>query len=84
MRQLCPEDYEKFDWIFGMDNYNIRDINRKKPANSKAVVQLLGDYHPNGSCIIRDPYYDSDNQGFEECYQRCVASINNFFDKNHQ
>lgn len=82
VRRLCPEDFDKFDWIFGMDNSNIRDINAKKPANSKAVVQKLGDYHPNGSCIIEDPYYDSDDRGFEECYQRCLASINKFLDEN--
>lgn len=84
VRQLCADDFEKFDWIFGMDNYNIRDINRKKPANSKAVVQLLGDYFPGRKVIIEDPWYDSDMAGFEECYRQCLASINKFLDENHK
>ena len=27
-RQMCREEYDKFDYIIGMDSWNIRNINR--------------------------------------------------------
>ncbi|XP_074604625.1 low molecular weight phosphotyrosine protein phosphatase-like [Brevipalpus obovatus] len=83
VRQLKAEDFERFDWIFGMDDSNIRNIERKRPkSGGKAIVKLLGEFHPDGKRIIRDPWYDYDMKGFEECYDLCVASINNFLDQN--
>lgn len=40
-----------------MDNDNIRELEKKKPKNSKAKIELLGKYDPNGDIIIQDPYY---------------------------
>ena len=79
-RQICEEDFVKFDYILAMDSNNINDIEEFKPANSKAIIKLLGDYHPSGECIIEDPYYDKDEKGFEETYQRCVSCITAFLD----
>lgn len=35
------------------------DLKRLAPKNSTAKIELLGDYDPEGPCIIRDPYYVS-------------------------
>lgn len=40
-----------------MDNENISHLNRIKPADGKAKIELLGKYDPEGEIIIRDPYY---------------------------
>lgn len=56
-RQINPEDFYKFDYIFGMDEDNISDLERIKPGGSKAAILLLGDFDPQGERIIRDPYY---------------------------
>lgn len=40
-----------------MDDDNISELNRLKPSGSKAKVELLGSYDPEGEKIIRDPYY---------------------------
>lgn len=80
-QQLCKEDFNKFDFIFGMDNSNISEINRKKPNGSKAQVLLLGSFDPEGDTIIEDPYYDSDNRGFEKCYDQCMRSCKAFLAK---
>lgn len=81
-QQLTKEDFDKFDFIFGMDRSNMSEINRKKPKGSKAEVLLLGSFDPEGDVIIEDPYYDSDNRGFEKCYQQCLRSCTSFLDKN--
>lgn len=50
-------DFYEYDWIFGMDQENIRDLKNMKPENSRAKIELLGSYNPSGETIIRDPYY---------------------------
>lgn len=81
-QQLVKEDFNRFNFIFGMDQSNVNDINRKKPKGSKAEVLLLGSFDPEGDTIIKDPYYDSDNRGFEKCFQQCMRSCKSFLDKN--
>lgn len=81
-QQLVKEDFSRFDFIFGMDQANISEINRKKPNGSKAQVLLLGSFDPEGDSIIEDPYYDSDNRGFEKCYQQCLRSCKAFLDQH--
>jgi low molecular weight phosphotyrosine protein phosphatase len=80
-RQLCDEDFTRFDYIFGMDLENIKDINDLKPINSKAIIELLGKYDPQNDTIIRDPYYDRGDKGFETNYQQCLRSCNAFLDQ---
>lgn len=55
--QITNADFNKFDWIFGMDYENIEHLNNQKPENCRATVELLGSYDPSGEKIIRDPYY---------------------------
>jgi low molecular weight phosphotyrosine protein phosphatase len=52
------DDFDKFDWIFGMDNDNIKELYALKPHDKcRAKIELLGSYDPNKEIIIRDPYY---------------------------
>lgn len=81
-QQLTTEDFNRFDFIFGMDQSNMNDLNRKKPKGSKAQLLLLGSFDPSGDSIIQDPYYDSDTKGFEKCYQQCMRSCISFLDKH--
>jgi low molecular weight phosphotyrosine protein phosphatase len=64
-----------------MDTENINDINDLKPTNSKAIVELLGKYDPQNDTIIRDPYYDRGDKGFQTNYQQCLRSCNAFLDQ---
>ncbi|CAG2167327.1 unnamed protein product [Oppiella nova] len=80
-RQLREEDFHRFDYIFGMDDNNIEDINDMKPRGSKAVVELLGKYDPQKHTIIEDPYYQRGDQGFETNYEQCLRSCNAFLDQ---
>ncbi|KAL3272009.1 hypothetical protein HHI36_022476 [Cryptolaemus montrouzieri] len=56
-RQVKKSDFEEFDYIFGMDNENISDLESIAPKNCKAKIGLLGAYDPQKELIIRDPYY---------------------------
>lgn len=80
-RILKDEDYTKFEYIFGMDHANIRDIEDGKPASSTCKIELLGSYDPQGELIIKDPYYEKGEKGFETNYQQCLRSCSAFLDK---
>jgi len=81
-RPVISEDFTSFNYIFGMDENNIQDLKRMAPKNSTAKIELLGDYDPEGACIIRDPYYDDGEDGFEEVYQQCLRACKAFLEKN--
>ncbi|CAG7786825.1 unnamed protein product [Allacma fusca] len=81
VRQVTKPDFGKFDWIFGMDDENIRRLKQIAPSDFKGVIQLLGSYDPQGDLTIRDPYYDDDDKGFFKCYEQCVRDCTAFLDK---
>ncbi|XP_072942038.1 low molecular weight phosphotyrosine protein phosphatase-like [Epargyreus clarus] len=80
-RQLVSQDFYYYDYILGMDESNMWDLNRKAPEGTKAKLLLFGDFDPQGDRIIRDPYCDSDNKGFEKCYQQSVRCSQGFLDE---
>jgi len=71
VRQVTKEDFNKFDFIFGMDEENMRGLNRLKPKDCRARVQLLGEYDPEKQLIIEDPYYGH-YEGFVTVYDQCM------------
>ncbi|MDR7079304.1 protein-tyrosine phosphatase [Neobacillus niacini] len=64
-RQLAKEDFEKFDYIIGMDESNVKNIFEitGKPQHPK-IIRLLDLTQHNKD--VPDPYYTGD---FEETYQ---------------
>lgn len=55
-RQITDDDFREFDFILGMDEYNLNDLNDFKPDDCTAKILLLGDFDSLGERIIRDPY----------------------------
>jgi len=55
-RQITSDDFRNFDFIFGMDEYNMERLRQIAPSDSKAQLLLLGSFDPKGERIIRDPY----------------------------
>ncbi|OWR53483.1 low molecular weight phosphotyrosine protein phosphatase-like [Danaus plexippus] len=80
-RQIVTEDFNHYDYIFGMDDMNIKDLHELAPPGSRARILLLGDFDPDGERIIRDPYFDGNDLGFEKCYQQAVRSIKGFLEQ---
>ncbi|CAN8023865.1 unnamed protein product, partial [Ixodes persulcatus] len=56
VHQVTLDDFRDFQYIFAMDNANMNDLTDMAPESSKAKVELLGKYDPEGQATIRDPY----------------------------
>ncbi|KAH8382662.1 hypothetical protein KR009_004676, partial [Drosophila setifemur] len=85
VRQIRKEDYSEFDFIFGMDEENMRDLERQKPKGSKAELLMLGDFGlEKKNRIIEDPYYERGAEGFETAYQQCVVACAAFMKERLQ
>ncbi|KIH46159.1 hypothetical protein ANCDUO_23790 [Ancylostoma duodenale] len=66
-RVTTTADIREFDYIFGMDDSNISDLESlAKETKGKAKIGLLGEYDPEGHKIVPDPYYESGTAMFEQ------------------
>lgn len=81
-RQITCNDFYRFDWIFGMDEFNIQKLYEMRPKDSLAKIELLGKYDPAGIVIIRDPLFDAGIAGFEKAFQQALRSIRAFLEIN--
>lgn len=63
-RQMSRGDYARFDYIIGMDSYNIRNILRIIGSDPEKKVYKLLDFTSRGGDIA-DPWYTGD---FEPTY----------------
>ncbi|XP_018360826.1 PREDICTED: low molecular weight phosphotyrosine protein phosphatase-like isoform X2 [Trachymyrmex cornetzi] len=79
-RKITIDDFYKFDWILGMDEYIIEELYEKQPEGSQAKIELLGKYDPSGAVIIRDPLFDVGNAGFERAFQQALRSVRAFLE----
>ncbi|XP_067632450.1 low molecular weight phosphotyrosine protein phosphatase 1-like [Eurosta solidaginis] len=81
-RQITKQDFNDFDYIFGMDEENMSDLKSLAPAGSKGNLLLLGNFGLEKSeRIIVDPYYQKGDAGFEKAYQQCVKACAAFFEQ---
>ena len=64
-RQIRHEDYDKFDFIIGMDEANIRNMRRFFGSDSENKISLLMDYTDTPGNVA-DPWYTGD---FEKTWQ---------------
>lgn len=85
-RTLKEEDFDKFDFIFGFDEYIVSSLKtRKKNLNkkTKTVVDLIGNFYPTGRRIIQDPYFGDKNDlsAYEDCYEISLKSIHSFLNQ---
>jgi protein-tyrosine phosphatase len=64
-RQVTWKDYESFDYIIGMDNANIRNLNRMLKNDPDGKISMMLDYTSRPG-EVADPWYTGD---FEETYR---------------
>ncbi|WFD21591.1 mdj1 protein precursor [Malassezia equina] len=57
-RAIQPDDFHKFDYIFGMDSNNMKNLQRIQPKGSKAQVHLFSSF--DDGATVMDPYYIGD------------------------
>lgn len=71
---LQKSDYDKYDWLIGMDNMNMRNIERitghKRGGKIRMLLEFAGDSKP-----ISDPWYSGD---FETTYNDIVRGCMGF------
>ena len=64
-RQVERADFDRFDHILAMDEDNLMNLKRLRPAGSRAKVALLMSFAPQaGAREVPDPYYGGAD-GFE-------------------
>ena len=69
-RQFAIRDFETFDYIYVMDNYNYNDIIHlaKTPEQRNKVQLILNELFPDENVDVPDPYYGLAN-GFDHVYE---------------
>ncbi len=72
--QMTRRDYKEYDYIIGMDEWNLRGMQRIAGADTEGKLSLLLDYtdHPRD---IADPWYTGD---FETAYSDIVMGCRAF------
>lgn len=78
-RQLCTEDFEKFDEIFVMDKSNFNNTLRIAGPH-KAKVKLMRSFDPEGEGEVPDPYYGQEKD-FQHVFDILDRSIEAYLNK---
>jgi len=73
--QLTGKDYDKYDYIIGMDQRNIINIDKIVGTDRKNKVRKLLDF-TSDSRDIADPWYTGDfDQTYRDIYEGCEALL---------
>ncbi len=69
-RQFQASDFDRFDHIFVMDNFNYKDVISlaRDEEDRKKVKLILNEIFPGENVDVPDPYHGGE-QGFENVYQ---------------
>ena len=80
--QLCKGDYDKYDYLLGMDSYNIKNMHRILGRdNSNKICRLL-DFTVNPRDIA-DPWYTGNfNLTYNDICEGCEALLDFILKKN--
>ena len=71
--QMKKSDYEKYDYLIGMDDWNIKNINRIIGQDPEKKVYKLLDFTDNPRAIA-DPWYTGDfDKTYEDVKEGCEA-----------
>lgn len=73
-KKLTKQDYDKFDYIIGMEEQNIRDIKRIVGEDTKNKIYKLLDFTNNPRDIV-DPWYTGN---FDTTYNDIVEGLEGF------
>lgn len=75
-KQVTWEDYKKFDYIVGMDTWNIRNLNRMLKGDPDGKIYKLLSFSESGRDIA-DPWYTGN---FDETYSDIVEGCESFLE----
>lgn len=73
--QMTKKDYKEYDYIIGMDGWNIRNINRIAGGDPNHKVHLLLEYSENPRDIA-DPWYTGNfDRTYEDVLEGCEGFL---------
>ena len=79
-RRMLLADYDRFDYLIGMDSANIRNMTRIAEGDPERKIRLLLDFaadeRRHGQSIA-DPWYTGD---FDETYRDICEGLEGFFE----
>ena len=79
--QLTRRDYEKYDYLIGMDDWNIRNMMKILKADPKNKVKKLLDFAGSGRDIA-DPWYTGNfDKTYEDIQEGLCALLNEIREK---
>lgn len=74
-RQLRRSDYDHYDLLIGMDQYNIRNMQRMCGGDPDGKIHLLLDY-TNRPGDVADPWYtDNFDATWRDCMEGCTGLL---------
>lgn len=59
-RRICPEDYDRYDYLIGMDRANLSNMRRLWNGDPKGKVRALLDFAGRPGQDVADPWYTGD------------------------
>lgn len=72
-RQICQDDFARFDLILAADNANLRDLRQLAPRDGRARLALMLDMVPGREGdAVADPYYGGP-EDFRSCWDDVTA-----------
>lgn len=74
--QMTKKDYQKYDYLIGMDQWNIRNMLRIVGTDPESKIYSLLDFTGEPR-EIADPWYTGD---FDRTYEDVVEGCNAFFE----
>ncbi len=81
-RQFTTIDFDRFDYIYAMDNSNYRNIIglARDTSDRNKVKLILNESVPNQNLDVPDPYYGGDS-GFDNVFKMLDEACNSIADK---
>lgn len=77
-RQMTKEDYREYDYLIGMDRWNLRSMERITGPDREGKLSLLLDYTNRPEDEIADPWYTGN---FEETYRDITEGCSALLEK---
>ncbi len=74
--QMTKKDYDEYDYILGMDAWNLRNMHRIAGGDPQSKIHLLLDFSPNPRDIA-DPWYTGN---FDVTYDDIVEGCTYFLE----
>lgn len=79
--QLTKSDYDKYDYLIAMDNYNLKNISKIIKNDPENKISLLLDF-TNDKRDIADPWYTGNfDKTYDDILKGCTSLLN-FIKKN--